>query len=107
MGARKMNRKAGRWGPAGSDSRRSGRARGRERRAGPARGPRACSGKTGRGGVGRPVGLAGWRGPSRPSLLWVCFPSLSFSVLFSSPLFDFKFGLKFEFQIGAPYSLKF
>ena len=46
-------------------------------------------------------------GPSRPSLLWVCFPSLSFSVLFSSPLFDFKFGLKFEFQFGAPYSLEF
>ena len=59
------------------------------------------------GGVGRPVGLAGWRGPSRPSLLWVCFPSLPFSVLFSSPLFEFKFGLKLEFQIGAPYSLEF
>ena len=57
MGARKMNGKADRWGPAGSDSRQNGRARGRERRAGPARGPRArVLGK--REGVGRPAGLA-------------------------------------------------
>ena len=87
--------------------------------AGEAKGARACAAcwaslwaahvrwEDGKGGVGKPVGLASWRGLSRPSLLWVCFPSLSFFVLFSSPLFDFKFGLKFEFQIGAPYSLKF
>ena len=30
-----------------------------------------------------------------------------FLFYFSSPLFEFKFGLKFEFQIGAPYSLEF
>ena len=56
------------------------------------------------GGAGR---LLCADGPSRPILPWVCFSSLSFSVLFSSPLFDFKFGLKFEFQIGVAYSLEF
>ena len=45
MGAKKMNRKADRWGSAGSESsRRSRKARGRERCAGPGRGPRARAG---------------------------------------------------------------
>ena len=57
MGARQMNRKADRWGPAGSDSRRSGWARGCERRAGPAGGPRARALEK-REGVGRPARLA-------------------------------------------------
>ena len=36
-------------------------------------------------------------------------PTSSFPFLFfiSFPLFEFKFGLKFEFQIGAAYSLEF
>ena len=73
------------WGPDGSGSWWGRRARGRELV------------------LGWLAGLLRAGGPSRPSLLWVCFPSLSFPVLFSSPLFEFKFGLKFEFQIGVPF----
>ena len=80
MGAWKMNRKADRWGPAGSDSRRSGRARGRERRARPARGPRArVLGK--REGVGRPAGLASL-GRAAGCEAFSLHLSFSFSILF-------------------------
>ena len=80
MGARKMNRKADRWGPLGSDSRRSGRARGRERRAGPARGPRARAlGK--QEGVGRPAGLASL-GRAAGCEAFSLHLSFSFSILF-------------------------
>ena len=77
--------------------------RGRGRRAGPARGPRSRAGKTGR--VGRPVGLAGWRGPSN----WLGGLLLLFLFLFfiSFPLFEFKFGLEFEFKTDVTYSLEF
>ena len=34
------------------------------------------------------------------------FSSFLFLFCFSSPLLEFKFGLKFEFQIGAPNSLE-
>ena len=80
MGARKMNRKADRWGLASSDSRRSGWARGRERRAGPARGPRARAlGK--REGVGRPAGLASL-GRAAGYDAFSLHLSFSFSILF-------------------------
>ena len=53
------------------------------------------------------VGLAGPRSQAgRGSLQGLPLPFL-FLFYFSSPLFEFKFGLKFEFQIGAPYSLEF
>ena len=77
---RKMNTKADRWGPAGSDSRRSGRARGRERRAGPARGP--CARVLGkREGVGRPAGLASL-GRAAGYEAFSLHLSFSFSILF-------------------------
>ena len=102
-----MNRKADRWGPVAAAARGAGR--------------RAGMGDA----LGRKLGWlrewgwpaavrASWAGrllcagePSRPGLLWAFFPSLVFLFYFSSPLFEFKFGLKFEFQIGAPYSLEF
>ena len=80
MGARKMNRKADRWGPAGSDSRRSGRARGRERLAGPSHGLRAHAlGKW--EGVGRPAGLASL-GRAAGCEAFSLHLSFSFSILF-------------------------
>ena len=97
MGARQMNRKADRWGPAGSDSRRSGWARGRERRAGTACGPRARTmGKW--EGVGRPAGLASLGRAAGCE----AFSLFLFLFYFSSPLFKFQIDMKFEFKIGVP-----
>ena len=99
----KMNRKADRWGPAGSESKRSGEARGRERRAGlldglAARvGPACCCARK-----------LGWLAAARqraeqakPAAGLLPFFFL-FLFYFSSPLFEFQFGLKFEFKIGVP-----
>ena len=52
-------------------------------------------------GLARPRSRAGRGGLQGLPLLFL------FLFYFSSPLFEFKFGLKFEFQIGAPYSLEF
>ena len=64
---------------------------------------RARAGKMGR--VGWPVGLAGWRGPSG----WLGGLLLLFLFLFfiSFPLFEFKFGLEFEFKTEVTYLLEF
>jgi len=56
--------------------------------------------------LGRPA-AARWRAEqAEPAMGLLSFFSF-FLFYFSSPLFEFKFGLKFEFQIGAPYSLEF
>ena len=69
---------------------------------------RACARKTGR--VGRPVGLAGWRGPSRPrrlarptSFLFLFLFCCSFLLFY----LNLNLVLEFEFQIGAPNLLEF
>ena len=99
-----MNKKANRWGPTGSESsRRSGEARGRER----------CAGLL--AGLAVRVGPAycctrklGWLAAARqrteqaePAAGLLPFFFL-FLFYFSSPLFEFQFGLKFEFKIGVP-----
>ena len=103
-------------GSSGSGSKGSGEARGRGRRVGWLRGPRAvrpgllvaargpAEGEKWR--AGPVVGRAGWA-DLRVKLGYEAFSSFLFLFCFSSSLFEFKFGLKFEFQIGAPNSLEF
>ena len=86
-------------GSGGSDSKRSGEARGRERRAGllaglAARvGPACC--------CARKLGwLAAARQRAKLAAGLLPFFFL-FLFYFSSPLFEFQFGLKFEFKIGV------
>jgi len=95
-------------GSGDSDSKRSGEARGRERRAGLL------------AGLAARVGTAyccarklGWLAAARqraeqaePAAGLLPFFFL-FLLYFSSPLFEFQFGLKFEFKIGVSYSLEF
>ena len=84
MGAKKMNRKADRWGPAGSESsRQSRKARGHERCAGPAGGPGACAGEMGKkGGLAGRLGWLAGAGQAGRAYEAFFFP-FSFSVLFS------------------------
>ena len=102
MGARKMNRKADRWGPAGSDSRRSGRARGRERRVGPAHGPRACA-------LGGRRAQLGWLGREAEQAEAACEASLFFFFFYFVFLLlrlEFKFILEFEFKSGGVFVIQ-
>ena len=80
------------------------RARGRARLVG---GPGACAGKTRKKGVGRPVGLAGWRGPSRLCLRGLLLPFFFFCFIFLLLYLNSILIFKFGFQIGAPNSLEF
>ena len=52
----------------------------------------------------RAMRLAGRRGPSRPSLRGLLLP-FSFSVSHFFSLFEFKFGLEFEFKTEVTCSL--
>ena len=61
-----------------------------------ARGPAERRGEGWAGRLARAEQLAGRPTSSFPFLFFISFP-----------LFEFKFGLKFEFQIGAAYSLEF
>ena len=56
--------------------------------------------ENGKGLAGR-LGWLAWAEllAARPSLFISLFPFLFY---FSSPLFEFQFGLKFEFKIGVP-----
>ena len=44
-------------------------------------------------------------GRSVPWAVRLAPPFSPFLFFFSSPLFEFKFGLEFEFKIGVPYSV--
>ena len=95
-------------GSGGSDSKQSGEARGRERHAGllaglAARvGPACCCARK-LGWLAAACQRAEQAEPAVGLLPFFFF----FLFYFSSPLFEFKFGLKFEFKIGVPYSLEF
>ena len=60
-----------------------------------------------RGWVGRPVGLASWRGLSRPSLRGILLPFFFFCFIFLLLYLNSILIFKFGFQIGAPNSLEF
>ena len=55
----------------------------------------------------RGVGLAGWRGPSRPSLRGLLLPFFFFCFIFLLLYLNSILIFKFGFQIGAPNSLEF
>ena len=59
---------------------------------------------------GERAGPAGGKSRLGRSVAWATRLAPPFSLFlffFSSPLFEFKFGLEFEFKIGVPYSLEF
>ena len=56
-------------------------------------------------GLGRSVGLVGIGRVGRACEAFFFFSSFFFFI--SSPLFDFKFGLEFEFKTEVTYSLEF
>ena len=101
-GVEKMNRRADMRGPCGSGSR---RAEGAWACWAGSWAARACweDGKE----VGRPVGLAGWRGPSRPSLRGLLLPFFFFCFIFPLLYLNSILIFKFGFQIGSPNSLEF
>ena len=87
-------------GPAGSGCERGRRVREHGQRAGPAHGLRTCAPvQGGRGWAGWAAKPSSWLGGL---LLFFLF---YFSFLFH--LFEFKFGLKFDFTTEVTYSLEF